>query len=195
MREEIVESQKARIDLLKWKIIAVAAISGAALGLGSNPATSHYDFLFCLIPLVCVYVDLVCCHLNLRILVIGSYLRMVHARQMAGENVEPNDADYEDFAEEVRSMPPSAGVSRKGLNAFVFEDRALHLSSAVLSLLVVAWGIFAICESMTKFVLIAAGLLGFLVSLWARHIYRQHVDALEGMVREGTRKLRNLSVS
>ena len=61
-RTEIVEAQKGRTDLLKWKLILVAALG--ALGLGINgfskdakPALS-LDLALCLIPLVCVYVDL-----------------------------------------------------------------------------------------------------------------------------------------
>ncbi len=34
LRDEIIESQKARADLFKWKIILVAAIGAAVLGVG-----------------------------------------------------------------------------------------------------------------------------------------------------------------
>ena len=36
LRDEIIESQKARTELMKWKLILVAAIGGASLGIGSN---------------------------------------------------------------------------------------------------------------------------------------------------------------
>src|SRR5262245_47500719 len=103
LRAEIVEAQKARADLFKWKIIMVAALGSIALGLGvkdtaSNPRVSS-DYLFCLIPLVCLYVDILCSHMNLRMLVIGHYLRLAYLR---GESV--NDAAYEDFAQRARAM-------------------------------------------------------------------------------------------
>ncbi len=187
MREEIIEAENARIDLLKWKIIGVAAIGGAALGVG--PGTSSKDLLLCLIPLICLYVDLICSHLNLRIMVIGSYFRLVHRRQMLGEKIEPNDADYEEFAEEVRSMPQSAPVRTEGLNAFFFEDRALHLSSGILSVLVIVWGIFGVSFGAYKAVLIVTGSLGALFSLQAHFTYEQHLDALKGLVSERIKKL------
>jgi hypothetical protein len=65
LRNEVIESQKARTDLFKGKIILVAAIGAAGLGIG-NTTGKNYNLL-CLIPLVCVYVDILCSHMNLRI--------------------------------------------------------------------------------------------------------------------------------
>jgi hypothetical protein len=93
------ESQKTRTDLLKWKIILVAAIGGAGLGLGSTAGTNYY--LFCLIPLVCVYVDILCSHMNLRIMVIGRFLWMT---ALAGIK-NPTELQYESFVEKARAMP------------------------------------------------------------------------------------------
>jgi hypothetical protein len=36
LRDEIIESQKAKTDLLKWKLILVAGIGAAVLGFGSS---------------------------------------------------------------------------------------------------------------------------------------------------------------
>lgn len=42
LRDEIIESQKARTDLMKWKLILVAAIGAAGFGIGSHvPQGSH----------------------------------------------------------------------------------------------------------------------------------------------------------
>jgi hypothetical protein len=37
LRDEIIESQKARTDLFKWKIILVAALGAIALGFEGSP--------------------------------------------------------------------------------------------------------------------------------------------------------------
>ena len=80
MRDEIIESQKARADLFKWKIIPAAAIRAAALGAadplggsaraGQDEMVTKREYLLCLAPLVCVYTDILCAHMNLLIRII-----------------------------------------------------------------------------------------------------------------------------
>lgn len=73
LRSEIIESEKARIDLLKYKLVAVAALG--SIGLGLNKESSQHPLILALIPLVCIYVDLLCYHNTMRILVIGKYFK------------------------------------------------------------------------------------------------------------------------
>ena len=76
LREEIVESEKARTDLMKWKLILIAGIGGAALGIGSEAESiGHTSVLLALIPFVRLYVDALCIHNHYRILVIAKFLR------------------------------------------------------------------------------------------------------------------------
>lgn len=71
LRNEIVESEKARIDFLKYKLIVVGAIGVVGLGLKDQ---APYPLVLMLIPLCCLYVDILCYHNTLRILVIGQFL-------------------------------------------------------------------------------------------------------------------------
>lgn len=81
LRNEIINAQDSRSDLLKWKLLLVAGLGTAGLGLGSfakegNAESIFYpELLLCLIPFVCLYVDFLCRHLNLRMSVIGQFLR------------------------------------------------------------------------------------------------------------------------
>jgi hypothetical protein len=75
IRDALIENQKTRTDLLRWKMILVAAIGAAASGAGGIDP-SHCSLLFSLIPLVCVYVDLLSRDQTLRILSITRYLQM-----------------------------------------------------------------------------------------------------------------------
>jgi hypothetical protein len=77
LRDEIIESQKARNDLLKWKLILVAALGAAGLGIGpgASPGASPNLALLALIPFVCLYVDALCFHDEIRMLVIAGFLR------------------------------------------------------------------------------------------------------------------------
>jgi hypothetical protein len=199
LRDEIVESQKARVDLLKWKIIIVATLGAVALGFESStpPATlptdsaaanappfSH-DYLLCLIPLICLYVDILCSHLNLRMMVIGRYLQYTAATHDSGAPV----LEYEQFVERARNLTKAlvkVGKQRRRLqraeekakqpggtfsvfsfafNAFAFEDLALHLSSIILSSFVFLWGAPAIPTQ-----LLGYSLPGFAVGWPPRHV-------------------------
>ncbi|MEQ1948302.1 MAG: hypothetical protein ABL995_14010 [Bryobacteraceae bacterium] len=93
-RDEIIESQKARAELTKWKVILVAAIGAAALGLGEKNAAGSragVPSLLALIPLACLYVDIVCSHQNMRMMTIGHFLRI-------------KGFEYETFCDNVRPM-------------------------------------------------------------------------------------------
>jgi hypothetical protein len=107
LREEIIESQKARTDLLKWKLILVAFIGAAAFGIQGNsaapiagnnsaapiagnsaaPTWPPRILLLALVPFVCFYVDAVCIHNELRILNIARFIRQGGLGKVA--------ADYE----------------------------------------------------------------------------------------------------
>src|SRR5271165_6316276 len=129
LRDEIIESQKARADLFKWKFISVAAIGAAALGVGaaSSTAAGKPEYLMCLVPLVCVYIDMLCYHMNLRIMVIGQFLRVSPHR--AAMIDETQDQKYETFVHKVRRLP--------NMDPFVFEEFALYWSTRLLSALVI----------------------------------------------------------
>jgi hypothetical protein len=77
LRDEIIETEKSRSDLIKWKIILIAAIGAAALGVGVElkPDVRAPVALLALVPFVCLYVDAACFHLDLRILAIAAFLR------------------------------------------------------------------------------------------------------------------------
>ena len=81
LRDEIIESEKTRNDLLKWKLILVAALGAAGLGIGSQGA-KDLVVLLALVPVVCLYVDALCFHAELRILAIASFLRMLPATEL-----------------------------------------------------------------------------------------------------------------
>jgi hypothetical protein len=128
LRKEIIEAQRVRSEILKWKLILVAALGAVGLGF-SNPKTivPNAYLVLLLIPLVCFYVDLLCKHMSLRIIVIGAFLRF---------RANEEDAAYESFVSEARAMGP-----KKNMNTFAFEEWALDGSTVVLSLLVMLVGL------------------------------------------------------
>lgn len=122
LRDEIIESQKVRSELLKWKLIIVSALGGVGLGFTEKGGVRGAYLVLLLLPLVCFYVDLLCRHISLRILVIGHFLRL---------GFDETEAAYEHFVAKATS-----GRS----NVFALEEWALEGSTMALSVLVVIAG-------------------------------------------------------
>ena len=128
LRAEIVDAEKARVDFQKWKLVLVAGLGAAGLGLGGANSQPHLQLL-CVIPLVCGYVDLLCKHITLRIMVIGTYVRKLNEGSRAPGSV----LDYEGFVEK----------TRKKVQPFELEDWVMDGSTLVLSAAITAYGIWA----------------------------------------------------
>jgi hypothetical protein len=65
IRAEIAAAQKTRDQLMKWKLLIVAAVGAAALGF-SEKAPRGAPLALIVIPFACAYVDLLCRNLSLR---------------------------------------------------------------------------------------------------------------------------------
>jgi hypothetical protein len=158
LRLEILEAEKARSDLLKWKLVLVAALG--TIGLGLTETNVGHPVVLIGIPLVCAYVDLLCRHLTLRIHVIGYFMR-------SRPEVKPVNRDldwqqnffrkYEEFADRNRA-------------AFILETVALTVSSVLLSGAVAAYGGYLAKTSKqtsvwTERALIGFGLVGIVLAL------------------------------
>lgn len=95
LREEIIASQNARLDFIKWKMLLIAALGAVGLGLAGEKMIAAPAVLG-FIPIACAYVNVVCAHANFRILLIGYFLRT------GGSANRPPDtaaADYEALCE------------------------------------------------------------------------------------------------
>ena len=156
LRDEIIECQKARTDLLKWKIILVAALGGGAFGIGAT-ADSARPILLGLIPLVCAYVDVVCIHNDIRIRIIGSFLE--------SQGTDDQIKAYE-------------GYCARNRGAFLVERLALVATTLLFSVMVGAVGLYPKVAAMfftentvaplpEKDILVAAAATGAVVSIGA----------------------------
>jgi hypothetical protein len=175
LREEILQSESVRSDLLKWKLALAGALGAAGLGFAGSNELRHADLVFCAIPPVCVYVDLLSLHLNLKMLVIGTF-----TRQLPAGGAEDEIRRYEDFVDsKARQMaisrPRLPGWARRMVlgkesarsSAFDLEDWALSLSTIVLSLALVVYAFFSEWPYWLPFALSgAAGLVGTAIGNW-----------------------------
>jgi|HubBroStandDraft_5_1064220.scaffolds.fasta_scaffold563432_2 hypothetical protein len=157
LRSEIVESIKIRADFLKWKIVLIAALGAAALGLTNHDQATPELLGF--IPLVCAYVDVLCIHTDLRIFVIAKFLRN------SGTSSNADSAWYERVCYEHRK-------------ALVLEHAALVGMTFLMSILICllvglsdhlpnVGGHQVVVTAAGKWFLIATSAIGMVVSLCA----------------------------
>ncbi|MDJ0903961.1 MAG: glycoside hydrolase family 15 protein [Xenococcus sp. MO_188.B8] len=167
-RQEIIETQKARSDLLKWKLIISAAL--AAVGLGLNPTnSSNYDspvdLAFCLIPFVCTYVDLLCYHLNLRMFVISKFFKRLQANKLReGNKIDKDWKSWQDIYL-FQQYEKTCGEVR---SAFDLESLALKWSTIIISLIVIVVSYYA-DDKIDAVWLVLAGTFGVLAA-WLNQI-------------------------
>lgn len=114
--DEIIDAHRTRANFLQWKLVIVAALGAAGLGLSKADAVDKTGLL-ALIPLVCAYVDLLCSNLNMRIILIGNHFAEHH-----GDAYERRARSYD----------------RMGW--FIFENYALYGSTYVACIVLFLFG-------------------------------------------------------
>jgi len=98
LKEEIGQTTKSEHDFAKWKLIVVASLGGAALGLGKEDP--HY-WLLLFIPFICAYIDLHSYQYQNRIMVIARFLRSYRSAG-ASQGDEAALQEYENVCERLR---------------------------------------------------------------------------------------------
>lgn len=130
LRMELIESQKARMDLMKWKLIIIAIIGGAGLGLSGgapNSGPANAPLSLAVLPIACVYVDLLCRHLSLRNKAIGRFIETAAHDSTVLQQYERYYA--------IISLEAWRGMS--------FESIALRVCTTVVSIAIIPLGILA----------------------------------------------------
>jgi hypothetical protein len=126
LRAEIRGTYDQQSELLRWKLVLVAAAGAADLGLNTTTTRPFAPVLLCAIPLICAYVDLVYCHLTLRVYFLGTFLRY-----------------YRDAPAGYRMLEAYVwAVSQPTrIHAFAFELWAVSGSTVVLSTVLLVFGL------------------------------------------------------
>jgi hypothetical protein len=181
LREEILQSETVRSDLLKWKLALAGALGAAGLGFAGSDDLRHADLVFCAIPPVCVYVDLLSLHLNLKMLVIGTFLRQLGAGGPA-DDIQRYEGFVDGKARQLAITRPRflgelrlpdwarrmlLGKETARSSAFDLEDWALSLSTVALSLALIVYAFFADWPFWLPFALSGtAGLVATAIGHW-----------------------------
>jgi len=180
LRNEIMESQKIRSDLLKWKLLLVAVLGASGLGLVNKIEKNSFSFyILCCIPFVCLYVDLLCKHLNLRMIIICKYFRLKN---------KIHKQEYENFVDALRKFDGKKLKAKvkeeKQINVFALEDMALEWATLLLSFFLFLFG-FSI---LTGWISISglqwwpffhSGLIGLALSALVSFLYKKRLTRID----------------
>ncbi|MCI5210499.1 MAG: hypothetical protein D3910_17300 [Candidatus Electrothrix sp. ATG2] len=172
-KTEIIEAEKDRTGLLKWKLIITAVLGSIGLGLGKGFECPKIDpiLTLSLIPLTAAYIDLLCNNLQMRILVINAFFQNITCKN-SDICKNPEFAvfiAYEKFCakEQTRSM-------------FSFENWAQVGFTLFLSLLLIIVSFIDVAEDSGLF-LYNSGCIGLLSSWFINRSFRNKQNALKSI--------------
>ena len=100
LKEEINQTQDSEHDFAKWKLIVVAVIGAATLGLEEHGTAQPWLFLF--IPFACAYIDLHISQYQLRVFALARFIRS----RAPGSDGDTTLQDYEKECENLRLSKP-----------------------------------------------------------------------------------------
>lgn len=152
LKEEINQTTQSEHDFAKWKLIVVAGIGAAALGLGKDTLNNNYYWLVIFIPFVCAYIDLHSYQYQTKIMVLARFIRE------QGEE-DPILCVYEKVCEKFRKD-----------NVFYLGQAANLLASILLTLASAGVVIYKGGETGSKFAnTLWIGGIALIIGLWLYH--------------------------
>lgn len=168
LRQEMLEAQKRRADLMKWKLLLVSALAATGLGLTNSPSVPYIELVLCCIPLVCAYVDVLCHHQGLIVIVIAEFIR-------SQAQIKADDSDvakYEKFALIVRQIHYKKGT----ISAYDLERRNLKWASVIFSASIAVYA--ATQYKATSVAIFISGISGVFLSFWVQRSYEIRRDKI-----------------
>jgi hypothetical protein len=191
--DERLQAQKDRIDLMKWKLIIVAAIGSAGLGFFKENGINNAFSIIIFIPFSCVYVDLLCRKLSLRALKINIFLAQYPYAN--GSNI---DTEFFRYYQHLIKTPkaklendnqnPQETKSEKSI--FVLkgpnslESLALIISTMLLTVFVTVAGYLISIVGWIRILFLISGLLCIVASLLIDAYYRKNKNEILASTKE-----------
>jgi hypothetical protein len=192
LRGNIIEWQKARVDLFKWKLILVAGLGAAASGIVGTQKVTRPGYVLALIPLVCLYVDLLCVDQTLRVVVTSRYLQLLFPEKRQEDN-----AEYEAFVSQATAMEKVAvreiiaGITDewRSRSAYGFFAWAQYISTICFAIGVLLWAPTLKLNCRETTLLWLSSLFSLLVLAWMYGAYKSRFLAVRKLTELGQVKL------
>ncbi|UCG47976.1 MAG: hypothetical protein JSU94_21160 [Phycisphaerales bacterium] len=178
LRQELIETQKVRSELIKWKLLLVSALGAAGLGFAKTDSKINAEVLLCCIPLVCAYVDVQYDNLLLRIRGIATFLREIGPKI----GVAPGLVEYEKFMASARK---DIRVRNRVLGRRSFADWLVQASTFVFSGLVAVYAAGSVAlrrpgpNSLLAVVMFLAGMGGVVFHFWLNRHTKKRLETLQ----------------
>jgi len=172
LRTELVEAQKARTDFIRWKLLFVGTLGAIGLGLTTSKAVPNAELVLCCIPFVCAYVDTMCLHFSLRVVIIGEFLRR-------NDDVDAQLSRYESFVDLTRTMHASDGAPQ--IDAFALQNMLIPGSTLVINIALLGLAVMFGLQQDSPHNGMLIGLtaaLGIGASMWIEHAYQRRKNAI-----------------
>lgn len=182
LRNELIDTQKVRTDLIKWKLILVSVILAAAFGFTASTEKSNrlpdIKIILCCIPFICAYVDLQCSALYLRIRGIAAFLRFTEPCDNESRILH----EYEKFMYSVRKKFQERG---KLFIKSSLQTIAIFWFSRLINIFVALYGVIASIiskqstNSFSNYIILIFGILGILVTEWIFRVSRNRIKIID----------------
>lgn len=164
IQEAILKGVELRTDLLKWKMIAVGAIG--SVGLGAKDVSSNSFWVLVLVPLLCVYVDII-------------YRNSCMRRDALRSFVILNKGKSE-YVELAKILIFESDHFKKRVNGRPFEAAALVWSSVLLSVSVAGYPWLVSVTGLGREALFGAGVLGCVLAILVQFAYQRRDNLVLG---------------
>lgn len=157
LRSESLAAQSMRFDLAKFKLVTTAVLGSLVIGAGATASTRQIPYVIGLIPIVCIYIDLIANAKQIQVLVIGKFLQKSNLGIFS---------EYESFCSELRNS------KRVFLDSYAF-----HFSTVLICVSIAAYGLGKLIflsnfDPFEVTVEISSGALGLAISILLQRIYR-----------------------
>lgn len=147
LREELLQAQSQRLDLSRFKLVAIAVLGSVALGAGGVTNGEGAALVMGLVPLTALYIDSLGDAKKIQFFAIGTFLRQRFPDSLMGE--------YERFCEDNREV--------------FYQNYAYQYSTALVSLGTAAIGVARLVTSPDSLLLgiveLTSGVIGVVGSL------------------------------
>lgn len=175
LRNEIIEAQKARTDLIKWKLIMCVALGGTGLGFANSVSIPNAEYILCCIPLLCAYADIQCRNISLRIFGISIFLRSMPIK----ESKQSYFAEYGHFLDAVREKASENGGF---LNNQTLESMVISGTSIFLSIILLIYSLHKFDKS--SIVIGASSIFGIFFTIWVHNTFQRRSHLLQDVGKE-----------
>lgn len=158
---EMLASQKSRDELMKWKLIVISSVGAVGLGIFENKNVTTLQLVLVVIPVACVYIDMLCRYLSLRTKRINSFISTL---------AENNDIDIK-YAKYYLAVRRNSGRT--------LESYVLFWSTIFISVSISFIGFFTKKNDIIYYSFICVGALCIFLSILIEKKYRCQVKRIE----------------